>query len=61
MGDLTIMSTADVLCGSHACQHNFRLLFSQKERIFQISLLSFRSPDKHSLRLAAHLYLIDQL
>lgn len=41
MGDFHVISAADALCGSHACQQNLQLFFSQE--VCTLSKIHFTS------------------
>jgi hypothetical protein len=46
--DVRVTSTADVPCGSYACQHNFQLFVVKKCVLFQTFLVLLASPDNSS-------------
>jgi hypothetical protein len=52
MGDVHMMSTVDVLRGSHAFQHNFQLFSTQRCALCWKFLVSLEFRDRHSLFIA---------
>lgn len=51
-GDVRVISSADVLCGSLALQQNFQLFVAQRRTLCREFSISLELPDGHSLLLA---------
>jgi hypothetical protein len=49
MGDVHVISTADVLCGSHAFQHNFQPFVLKRGAHCRKFLVSLESPARYSV------------
>jgi hypothetical protein len=47
-----VLSVQQILCGSRACRHNFKLFCAQKGILRRNFLILLKSPDKHSLLFA---------